>query len=89
MVGGAVLTLLPPVRWLVKKFVFAPGSGPSVEAAKNDSVVFRAVAEPDPPKEGKRAFGQAEYHGSMYTCKFGSILTPSETLSPCFSDILW
>lgn len=70
IIGGALLALLPPMRWLAKKFVYAPGAGPTVEAAKGDSINFRGVALPDPAREdGKRVYCEAEYRGSMYICK--------------------
>ncbi|KAL2828389.1 hypothetical protein BDW59DRAFT_170909 [Aspergillus cavernicola] len=32
--------LLPPVRWLVKKFIYAPGQGPSAEGGENDRLAY-------------------------------------------------
>ncbi|KAB8648471.1 hypothetical protein FH972_026128 [Carpinus fangiana] len=57
--------LLPPVRWLLAKFVFQPGQGPSREDVKNDSLEYRAVAYAD-DKSGKRASGRLYYEGSLY-----------------------
>ncbi|KAJ9296510.1 hypothetical protein DTO271G3_5208 [Paecilomyces variotii] len=65
---GIILLTLPPVRWLVSKFVYAPGQGPSKEDGARDMVEYRAVAIPDvdTPKP-KRALGRLIYNGDMYT----------------------
>ncbi|KAI9375628.1 Saccharopine dehydrogenase-domain-containing protein [Aspergillus egyptiacus] len=62
---GASLLVLPPVRWLVKKFIYTPGSGPTPESGRNDRVEYRAIATPD-QKTSKRVFGRLTYEGSMY-----------------------
>ncbi|KAJ5783072.1 hypothetical protein N7457_004846 [Penicillium paradoxum] len=62
---GIALLALPPVRWLVRKFVFAPGTGPSRDDSKNDCMEYHAIATSDstPPQ---RVFGKITYHGGMY-----------------------
>ena len=64
---GLSLLLLPPVRWVVRKLVYAPGSGPSTRESINDRVEYHAVAtadqdQPDP----KRVFGKLTFEGSLY-----------------------
>ncbi|PYH91437.1 hypothetical protein BO71DRAFT_48308 [Aspergillus ellipticus CBS 707.79] len=64
---GVLLLLLPPVRTLVRKYVYAPGSGPRLEDSVNDQVEYRAVAtaDQDTPKP-KRVLGGLRYQGTMY-----------------------
>ncbi|KAJ5178480.1 Saccharopine dehydrogenase / Homospermidine synthase [Penicillium coprophilum] len=59
------LLALPPVRWLVRKFVFAPGSGPTKEDSANDLLEYHAIATADNPS-AQRVFGKITYHGGMY-----------------------
>lgn len=71
--GVALLFLVlvnPPLKALVRRFVFLPGEGPDLEVAKKDEIEFRGIAEPD--VEGpvtERAFVRCWYRGSMYYCK--------------------
>jgi short subunit dehydrogenase-like uncharacterized protein len=62
---GISLLALPPVRWLVRKFVFAPGSGPRREDSTNDRLEYHAVATAD-NAEAQRVFGKITYGGGMY-----------------------
>lgn len=72
--SGFLFVAIPPLRTLVKRFVYAQGSGPDYEQAKKDEIEYRAVATPDGGKEaGKLAFCRAWFHGSMYACKWLSI----------------
>lgn len=69
--GILCLALLPPVRWLLTKFVFQPGQGPSREASRNDFVEYRALATVDSgegadPSDPKRITGRLLWQGSMY-----------------------
>ncbi|KAL4750464.1 hypothetical protein BDW72DRAFT_175729 [Aspergillus terricola var. indicus] len=65
LVGTAFL-LLAPVRWLVKKVIYAPGSGPTTESGRNDGCEYRAIAIPD-QNTPKRVLGKLKYAGSsMY-----------------------
>ncbi|KAJ5405026.1 hypothetical protein N7465_006310 [Penicillium sp. CMV-2018d] len=59
------LLALPPVRWLVKKFVFAPGTGPRREDSANDLLEYHAIATADSASP-QRVFGKLIYHGGMY-----------------------
>ncbi|KXG52732.1 Saccharopine dehydrogenase / Homospermidine synthase [Penicillium griseofulvum] len=59
------LLALPPVRWLVRKFVFAPGTGPSKEDSVNDRLEYHAIATADSPSS-QRVFGKLSYGGGMY-----------------------
>ncbi|KAI1814859.1 hypothetical protein GGS20DRAFT_576599 [Poronia punctata] len=67
LVGGALLAFCSPFRYLVRKFVFQPGQGPSKEDSAKDYIEYRGVATPDtqPPSE-KQALCRAWYSGSMY-----------------------
>ncbi|KGO67721.1 Saccharopine dehydrogenase / Homospermidine synthase [Penicillium italicum] len=59
------LLALSPVRWLVQKFVFAPGSGPRREDSANDRLEYNAIATADSASP-QRVFGKITYHGGMY-----------------------
>lgn len=67
--SGFFLATIPPLRALVKKFVYAPGSGPDREDAKKDEIEYRAVATPDASNMGNQAFCRAWFNGSMYACE--------------------
>ncbi|KAK3616758.1 hypothetical protein LTR56_025750 [Elasticomyces elasticus] len=70
MTLGFLAILLPPVRWLLQRFVVQPGLGPSKDDAKNDYVEWRAIAyadtDVDEPGVPKRAYGRMRFEGSMY-----------------------
>lgn len=58
---------IKPVRWLVKKFVYAPGQGPVKESTKNELLDVRTIATADQGgRTTKRAFGRFRYEGGMY-----------------------
>ena len=66
----SVLIAIPLVRKLARRFVPAPGDGPTKEQTRNDRFEYRAVATPDvktpnPP----RAYVRAYYGGDVYQCK--------------------
>ncbi|KAJ5894739.1 hypothetical protein N7495_006430 [Penicillium taxi] len=64
---GLLLLMLPPVRAVVRKFIYAPGSGPRLEDSKNDRIEYHAVATADQDVPSpKRVFGKLTYHGSLY-----------------------
>ncbi|KAI9037827.1 uncharacterized protein KD926_011530 [Aspergillus affinis] len=64
---GATLLVLPPVRTLVKQFIYSPGSGPRLEDSTADRVQYRAVATADQhTNEPKRALGTLKFQGSLY-----------------------
>lgn len=66
-------TLLPlalsiaPLRWLLKKLVYAPGEGPAREMADKDIVEYRAIgtAEQD-TSHPKKAMARLRYEGAVY-----------------------
>jgi short subunit dehydrogenase-like uncharacterized protein len=64
------LLLLPPVRWLVRRFVYRPGQGPAKEETRNDRVEFRVIATVDQNKgkqdKPKRVLGSLSFQGSAY-----------------------
>ncbi|OOF98382.1 hypothetical protein ASPCADRAFT_205617 [Aspergillus carbonarius ITEM 5010] len=61
------LLILPPVRTLVRKFVYSPGTGPRLEDSVNDHVEYRAVATADQDtSKPKRVLGKLRYQGTMY-----------------------
>ncbi|CAG8948208.1 unnamed protein product [Penicillium salamii] len=62
---GLALLLLSPVRWLLRKFVFAPGAGPRREDSTNDRLEYNAIATAD-NSEKQRVFGKISFAGSMY-----------------------
>lgn len=65
--AGLALLLIPQVRSLVKRYIYAPGSGPSMEDSANDRVEYRAVATADQDAATpKRVFGKLKYEGGMY-----------------------
>ncbi|KAH8909735.1 hypothetical protein BR93DRAFT_965817 [Coniochaeta sp. PMI_546] len=62
-----LIIITPPLKALVKRFVYKPGEGPDIEVAKRDEIEYRGIAEPD--VEGpvaERAFSRCWYAGSMY-----------------------
>ena len=64
---GVIAIALPPVRWILKKFVTAPGHGAGKEAAKKDAFEFRAVATADNQSSApQKVYGRLRYEGSMY-----------------------
>ncbi|TKA62781.1 hypothetical protein B0A49_02417 [Cryomyces minteri] len=69
---GMLALALAPLRWLLRKFVYAPGEGPTREAANNDYVEYRAIATADAPADSsdphdpKRASARFVWNGSMY-----------------------
>lgn len=65
------LSLVPPVRGIVKRFVYEPGQGISREEMAKEEAEFRGTAIPDTPSPtGKHAFCRASFRGSMYQREF-------------------
>ena len=67
---GLLLLLIPFVRTLARKVVYAPGTGPKKEDGANDRVEYRAIATADQGQDvanPKRVFGKLMYSGDMYT----------------------
>lgn len=64
---GLSLLMLPPVRWLLRKFVYAPGQGPTTQESLNDRLEYHAIATADQDVPNpKRVFGKFTFHGSVY-----------------------
>jgi short subunit dehydrogenase-like uncharacterized protein len=64
---GLLLLLLPPVRWLLRKRIYTPGSGPRMEDSVNDRVEYRAVATADQNESNpRRVLGKLKFQGTMY-----------------------
>ncbi|KAI0391521.1 Saccharopine dehydrogenase-domain-containing protein [Xylariaceae sp. FL0594] len=81
LIGGALLALLPPVRYLIKKFIFQPGQGPSREDSAKDYIEYRGVATPDvQPPSGQQALCRAWYSGSMYLLTAAFLAEAAHTL---------
>ncbi|GJP87192.1 saccharopine dehydrogenase [Aspergillus niger] len=59
--------LLPPIRTLVRKYIYTPGTGPTLEDSVNDFVEYRAVATADQDTaKPQRVLGKLRYQGTMY-----------------------
>lgn len=66
-----LIIITPPLKALVKRFVYKPGEGPDMGVAKKDEIEYRGIAEPDVERAiAERAFGRCWYNGSMYYRKF-------------------
>ncbi|KAG8627396.1 hypothetical protein KVT40_004879 [Elsinoe batatas] len=65
---GGLALLLSPLRALLKRFVYAPGDGPTRDESKHDYIEYRAIAEADSPdpSDPKRVFGRFAFEGSAY-----------------------
>ncbi|ODA79647.1 hypothetical protein RJ55_05241 [Drechmeria coniospora] len=65
--GSLIIATLPPVRALLKKFVYKPGEGTGKDALAKEEVEIRGVATPDTATpSGKQAYCRAWFHGSIY-----------------------
>ena len=62
---ATVALSLPPIRWLLKKFVYQPGQGDSKEIASGDYIEYRAIAVPD-SRALKQGFAKLRWNGSLY-----------------------
>jgi short subunit dehydrogenase-like uncharacterized protein len=63
---ASILLTLSPVRALIKRFIYQPGQGPSVEASAQDVLEYRAIAIADQPGPIKKAMATFRYEGSLY-----------------------
>ena len=62
-----VVIALPPVRWLLEKFVYAPGQGPTKVATSKERIEYRTIAIADQDTATpKRAFAKMSYEGGTY-----------------------
>lgn len=65
-VFASILVCLGQVRAFIKKFVYQPGHGPTVEANAKDVLEYRAVAVADQPGPEKKAIATFRYEGGLY-----------------------
>nr|OQO31878.1 hypothetical protein B0A51_00884 [Rachicladosporium sp. CCFEE 5018] len=65
---GLLALLLPPVRWLLQRYVTQPGSGATKEHTAKDFVEWRAIATADSTDATapKRASARWRFEGSLY-----------------------
>jgi short subunit dehydrogenase-like uncharacterized protein len=64
---GMLALSIRPFRWLVKKFVYAPGQGASKESHKEELLEYRAVAIADQNiPQPQRAFSRFRWEGGIY-----------------------
>ena len=67
MLFGAISLAFPPVRWLLKRFLYAPGEGATKEATTKDCIEFRALAVADQAGSSpRRAIGKLRWDGGNY-----------------------
>lgn len=58
---------IKPVRWLLRRLLYAPGQGPAKVSTKDDLLEFRTIATADQNgRTIKRAIGRFRYAGGMY-----------------------
>lgn len=59
--------IFAPVRWMAKKFLYAPGQGSDKDKARHEYLEYRAVATADQEGLGpRRAFARLRWDGSLY-----------------------
>ncbi|KAL8793736.1 MAG: hypothetical protein Q9195_003677 [Heterodermia aff. obscurata] len=64
---GSLLLLLRPIRWLMKRLVYAPGEGRSKIDTKEEVFEFRAIATADEAgRPQRRAFARFRWDGGAY-----------------------
>ena len=56
--------VFPPVRWFLKKLLYAPGEGADKKATRHEYLEYRAVATAD--TDPRRAFAKLRWDGSLY-----------------------
>ena len=62
--AGLALTF-PPARWLVKRFIYAPGEGADKDITRHEYLEYHAVATADQDNP-RRAFAKLRWDGGMY-----------------------
>ena len=62
---ATVALYFAPFRWLLKKYVYPPGSGPTKEETAKNRLSYKAIATADEPKK-RRAFATFDYTGGGY-----------------------
>lgn len=64
---GVMTLYLRPLRWLIRKFVYAPGEGRPKSLTKNEIFEYRAVATADEKvNRPSRAFARLRWNGGIY-----------------------
>lgn len=64
---AGVALIFSPVRWFLKKLLYAPGEGADKEAIRHEYLEYRAVAIADQDKPNpRRAFAKLRWDGSLY-----------------------
>jgi short subunit dehydrogenase-like uncharacterized protein len=63
---GGLFLIFSPGRWLAKKLIYAPGTGPEMSKTSKDVVDYRAIGIADNDKKTK-ARGRFLFKGSMYS----------------------
>lgn len=59
--------IFAPVRWLAKKFLYAPGQGSDKDKTRHEYLEYHAVATADQEGLGaRRAFARLRWDGSLY-----------------------
>ena len=67
LVFAGLALIFPPVRWLAKKFLYAPGEGPEKAATRREYFELHAVATADQDVlSPRRAFAKLRWDGSLY-----------------------
>lgn len=62
---GPIFLAFWPARWMMAKFVYAPGQGPSREESERHSAEWRAIGIPD-GQHTKKVFAAVRWQGSAY-----------------------
>jgi hypothetical protein len=80
---GMILLAIPPVRWLLKKLIIAPGDGPTEEESRHYRGEYRAIATADVATPGPKpmAYCRAYFEGGMYHCKYALSISISNVTS--------
>ena len=64
---GMAAIALSPVRWLLRKIVYAPGQGPSKAVTNLEHIEYRAIATADlSGQQSSRAFARMRWNGGIY-----------------------
>ncbi|KAF3483333.1 trans-acting enoyl reductase [Arthroderma uncinatum] len=70
LISVAIVLLFSPVRWLLPRYIYAPGEGAPEESKAGFSIEYRGVATAKQDKPGKkdiRVLGSFRYDGCPYT----------------------
>ena len=62
---AAIVLAMPPARWLLRKFSYAAGDGPSRDNDRTDHAEFHGIAKAATEPE-RRVFGRLRWEGTMY-----------------------